>query len=343
MFCAYLLSTNVYKACKPVIEPPYRYPPRPPSDQGHLAVGDGHEVFYQCWGEPGKLPVLEVHGGPGVGTVDSYHRFFNPAHYRVIAFDQRGCGRSRPLGGLGNNCTQALIADMERLREHLGIECWIVTGWSWGATLALAYAEAHPVRVMALVLRAAWTARDHEASWFERGMQAFFPDLIDKLETPLPGVAPHERLADLFERAMDEGLPPALREQAARDYGRFELYACYLEATDEQVEHDLAQGPQLPVAVIGAHYWQHHWFLPEGQLWQDLPRITHLPCILIHGRYDMVTVPATAFELHRAWPGSELHIVPRAGHMSHEPGMVAAITDAMDRLANRFVAADDGV
>jgi proline iminopeptidase len=314
----------------------YRHPPIEPYRSGWLDVGDGHRVFYEESGRPDGLPVLELHGGPGAGTVPDYRRLFDPQRWRLVAFDQRGCGRSLPLCETAHNTTQHLVADIERLREHLGIERWVVTGWSWGTTLALAYAQAHAQRVSALVLRGAWTATAEEAEWFERGMQHFFPDALDRFETRLPGVAPADTLQALFARASDATLDASLREAAARDYSRFELRACFLEADDAQIEAELDRAPQLPIALISAHYWAHRWFLGEGQLWTDLPRITHLPCTLIHGRYDVVTVPRTSHRLHQAWPGSELVIAPRAGHLSSEPEMARAITAAMERLALRL-------
>lgn len=314
----------------------YRYPPIEPFRTGWLEPGDGHRVFYEESGRPDGLPVLELHGGPGAGTVPEYRRLFDPARYRIVAFDQRGCGRSLPSRETANNTTANLIADIERLRLRLGIERWVVTGWSWGTTLALAYAQAHTDRVLAMVLRAAWTATREEADWFESGMERFFPDTLDRLQTRLPGVAPEDTLSALFAIASDPAQSPQARESAARDYSRFELWACYLEATFDEIEAELDRGPQLPIAMISAHYWAHRWFLDEGQLWVDLPRIVHLPCTLVHGRYDVVTVPRTSHRLHKAWPGSELVIVPRSGHMSSEPEMALAISAVMDRLAQRL-------
>jgi proline iminopeptidase len=316
----------------------YRYPSLKPFRSGWLEPYEGHRVFFEESGRPDGLPVLELHGGPGAGTVADYRRLFDPTRYRIVTFDQRGCGRSLPACETANNTTQHLIADIERLREMLDIRRWVLTGWSWGTTLALAYAQAHPDRVMALVLRGAWTATSEEAEWFQRGMERFFPDTLDRLQTRLPGVAPEDTLAELFTIAGDPERSAQEREAAARDYSRFELLACYLEASPQEIEDELARSPQLPIAMISAHYWAHRWFLDEQQLWTQLPRIVHLPCVLIHGRYDMVTVPRTSYRLHKAWPGSELMIVPRSGHMSSEPEMATAITEAMDRLALRLSA-----
>ena len=315
---------------------PYRYPPIEPFRTGWLEPGDGHHVFYEESGRVNGLPVLELHGGPGAGTVPEYRRLFDPLRYHIVAFDQRGCGRSLPACETEQNTTTHLIADIERLRSVLGIERWVLTGWSWGTTLALAYAQAHPDRVLALVMRGAWTATQEEADWFESGMERFFPDTLDRLQTRLAGVAPEDTLGALFAIASDPTQSSQAREAAARDYSRFELWACYLEAVPSEIEAELNRSSQLPIAMISAHYWAHRWFLDEGQLWNQLPRIVHLPCTLIHGRYDVVTVPRTSHRLHRAWPGSELMIVPRSGHMSSEPEMAAAISDTMDRIAQRF-------
>lgn len=319
-----------------MINTPYTYPHQEPLRSSFLAVDALHRLHFEEYGRPGGLPVVELHGGPGVGTNPDYHRFFDPQRYHLITYDQRGCGNSLPLGELRDNTTQHLVADLERLREHLGIERWIVTGWSWGTALALAYAEAYPDRVLALVLRGVWTARQQEADWFALGMQNFYPDAPDRIQFDAQGIGREDLLAELFRVALDETEPMARREQAACAYSRYELYACYLDATEEQIQHDLDMGPQLPVAMIGAHYWNHAWFLEPGQLWNNLDRIHHIPCTLIHGRFDVVTVPKTAYELHQAWPGSELIIVPRTAHMSSEPEMAKAITATMDQLADRF-------
>lgn len=314
----------------------YRYPEVEPRRSDWLQVDEIHAIHFEEWGSTDGIPAVELHGGPGVGTPIEYVRLYDPARYRLVTCDQRGAGRSRPLGELRANTTAHLVADLEALRIHLGIERWLVSGWSWGTTLALAYAEAYPERVLALVLRGAWTAEPHEADWFRVGLQNFFPDTIDRLAMSRLDIPREDLLAELFSIAADESRSPGERERAAADYGRYELYACYLEATEEQVARDLAMGPQLPVAMIGGHYWNHQWFLRPGQLRADLPRITHLPCVLIHGRYDVVAMPRTSYELHKAWPGSELHLVERAGHLTSEPPMARVTTDALDRLAARL-------
>lgn len=314
---------------------PYKYPPIEPFEADLLPVGDLHHIYYEISGNPAGIPVVDVHGGPGAGSVPEYRRLFDPERYRILLFDQRGCGKSRPLAETRQNTTQDLIADMEALRAKLGVNSWIVTGWSWGTTLALAYAQAHPDRVQALVLRGTWTARQEEADWFETGLQNFFPDTVERLEIAGDDDDPLEVLQRLFDVMLDENAPGADRERAARDCIRRELYACYLEATDDQIEAELDREAQLPGALIGAHYWQHRWFLEENELWSRLDRIAHIPCVIIHGRYDVVAMPRISWELHRAWPRSELFIVPRSGHMSSEPEMARVITKTMDKLADR--------
>jgi proline iminopeptidase len=314
----------------------YKYPPIEPYRAGHLDVDSLHSIYFEESGNPLGVPVIDLHGGPGAGSIPAYRRFFDPARYRIILSDQRGCGRSTPLEELRENTTWHLVADLEQLRQHLGIERWIVTGWSWGTTVALAYAQRHPDRVLALVLRGTWTARQEEAEWFQVGMQNFFPDTLDRLEVELPGAGREDMLGIFQARVLDASLPRDQREEAARVLSAYELYGCYLEATDEQIRRELDSGSQLAGALIGAHYWEHRWFLEEGQLWRDLARITHLPCTLVHGRYDAVSFPRTSYELHRAWPGSELIITPRSGHMSEEPESARAITRTMDRLADLF-------
>ena len=314
----------------------YRYPPIEPYRAGHLAVDALHSVYFEESGNPAGLPVIDLHGGPGVGSIPEYRRFFDPARYRIVLTDQRGCGRSLPFAEIRENTTWLLVEDIERLREHLGIERWIVTGWSWGTTLALAYAEAHPERVMALVLRGAWTARQEEADWFRIGMQNVFPDTLERLDVDLEGVARDDALGVLQSQVMDQTLSPERRERAAKALGRYELYGCYLDIDEDRIRRQVDGSPQLAAALIGAHYWENRWFFEEGQLWRHLGRITHLPCTLIHGRYDVVAIPRTSYELHKAWPGSELVLAPRSGHMSEEPENARAITATLDRLASRF-------
>jgi proline iminopeptidase len=320
----------------------YRYPESSARAEGWLAVDARHAIHYSERGSPDGVPVVEIHGGPGVGTVAEFTRIYDPARYRIVTFDQRGAGRSTPSGELRDNTTAHLIDDMEALRRHLNIERWLLSGWSWGTTLALVYAQQHPERVLGLVLRGAWTALPEEAEWFSAGLQNFFPDTLDRLDLRDYDVPREQLLGEILRRAADASLDPALRERAAADYGRYELRACYLEATDERIARDLAAGPQLPVAMIGSHYWEHQWFLRPRQLWSDLSRITHLPCALIHGRYDAVAVPRISYELHRAWPGSELYIVERAGHMTSEPPIAALATQVLDRLAARLAGVSRG-
>lgn len=314
----------------------YKYPPLEPYRRELLPVDDLHSVYFEESGTPSGIPVVDIHGGPGIGSIGDYRRLFDPARYRIILTDQRGCGNSRPLAEVRRNTTWLLVEDLEKLREHLGIERWILTGWSWGTTVALAYAETHPERVLALVLRGTWTARSEEADWFRVGMQNFFPDTLDRLEFAGEGIPRGEVLGVLQDIVMNERLPGEERERAARLLSGYELSACYLHIDDEQVQKELDRVPQLPAVLVGAHYWVNRWFLREGQLWEDLGRVVHLPCTLIHGRYDVVAMVRTSYELHRAWPGSELLITPRSGHMSDEPENARAITSTMDRLALRF-------
>lgn len=315
---------------------PYKYPPIEPFTTDYLAVDDLHRIYFEISGNPVGIPVVDVHGGPGTGSVPEYRRLFDPNRYRILLFDQRGCGKSKPLAETRQNTTQDLVADMEALREKLGVDSWIVTGSSWGTTLSLAYAQTHPDRVQALVLRGTWTARQEEAEWFETGLQNFFPDTIELLETTDAGSNPDEILQKLFDVMLDPDAAPDDRERAARDCSRRELIACYLEATNETIDAEMGREPQLPGALIEAHYWKHRWFLEENELWSNLDRINHIPCSIVHGRYDVVAIPRTSWELHKQLPGSELYLVPRSGHMSSEPEMARIITNVLDRLADRF-------
>ena len=308
------------------------YPPIEPLETGGLALDDPHVMYWEVCGNPAGRPALFLHGGPGAGLSPDHRRFFDPAHYRVVLFDQRGSGRSTPLGELRDNTTQHLIADIEALRENLGIDQWLVFGGSWGSTLALAYAEAHPERVLGLVLRGIFLARAHEAEWFMTGMGRFFPEHHRRFLEALPEAERGDPLANYYRRIADPD--PAVHRPAARAWSVYEGACATLMPSAETVAAFAEDTMALGLARLESHYFVNRCFLEEGQLLRDLGRIRHLPAVIVQGRYDVICPPATAQELADAWPEAEFVIVPDAGHSAVEPGIKHALVAATDRMRN---------
>ena len=304
------------------------FPPLDPYAEGWLDVGDGHRIRYEVSGNPKGLPVVFVHGGPGAGTQPAFRRFFDPAHWRIILFDQRGCGKSTPLGSLINNTTQALIGDMETLRQSLGVERWLLFGGSWGSTLAIAYGEAYPERVMGFVLRGVFLFRPSEVQWFLHGMGRFFPDAERRFLGFLPEAERADPLHAYYRRLIDAN--PATHGPAAREWSLYEESCARLIPKGLSVDPD--GGACLGLARLESHYMVHDGFLEQDQLLRDLHRIRHLPCVIVQGRYDIICPPVTADELARTWPQSRLVMVPEAGHSSLEPGIRQALVVAVDTL-----------
>ncbi len=304
------------------------FPPLDPFASGWLDVGDGHRMAWEVSGNPRGIPVVFLHGGPGAATAPPYRRFFDPAFWRIVLFDQRGCGRSSPNADLEANTTAHLVADIERLRVHLGIARWLTFGGSWGSTLALAYGQAHPERVLGFVLRGVFLFRPAEVEWFMTGMGRFFPEAWRAFTGHL---APHERvdlLAAYHRRLTDSD--PAVQLAAAREWcASEESCARLLPRPDRGTMDDAAC---LAMARIECHYMVNRGFLEPGQLLANLPRIAHLPAAIVQGRYDMVCPPATAEELARAWPGARLALVPDAGHSAMEPGVRTALVAAVEGM-----------
>jgi proline iminopeptidase len=313
------------------------YPPIEPYRSGWLEVGDGQQVWWEECGNPDGTPLLVVHGGPGGGCVPGHRRAYDPAAYRIILFDQRGCGRSRPHASdpevsLECNTTSHLVADMEQLRTELGVQRWVLSGASWGSTLALAYAQRHPDRVRAMVLRSIYTLRESETRWaYHDGAGQLLPERWQEFREAIP---PDER-SDLVAayRRRFESPDRAERIRAARAWTRWELAGMLLHP-DPELEAIFAE-PDFAVAFsrIESHYVANRGFLDEGQLIRDVDRIRHVPAVILQGRYDLCTPPVTAWDLHRAWPESELHLVNDAGHSLDEPGMVHRLVEATDRFA----------
>jgi len=309
------------------------YPPVEPYRMGHLAVPGGHEIYWEECGNPRGKPAVFLHGGPGAGADARARRFFDPSRYRIVLFDQRGCGRSRPHASLEHNTTWHVVEDIERLREHLDIEEWLVFGGSWGSTLALAYAESHPDRVSELVLRGIFMLRKRELEWFyQHGASELFPDRWEHYLAPIP---PEERgdLISAFYRRLT-GPDPRAAAAAARAWAVWEGSTSFLMANEDNVKRWAEDNFALAVARIECHYFVHGGFLrSETQLLDELHRIRHIPAVIVQGRYDVVCPMRTAWELHRAWPEAEFHVVGDAGHSALEPGITHELVKATDRFA----------
>jgi proline iminopeptidase len=304
------------------------FPPIEPFATGRLAVDAAHTLFWEQAGNPRGRPILFLHGGPGAGVVAGHRRFFDPAFWRIVLFDQRGCGRSTPHGELEGNTTDHLVADIERLRRHLEIESWVVFGGSWGSTLALAYAEAHTERCRGLVLRGIFLCRPDEIEWWLIGMRRIFPEAWREFAAAIPAEEREDLLAAYYRRLVDPD--PAVHLPAARAWHRYEASCVTLlpDANAGKSDDRLS----LSLARLEAHYYKTEQRHGERDLLRGLGRIRSLPAIIVQGRYDIVTPIETADELARAWPAAEYVIVPDAGHSAFEPGIRAALVAATERM-----------
>jgi proline iminopeptidase len=314
------------------------YPEIQPNQHGMLDVGDGQRLYWEECGNPEGKPAVFLHGGPGAACTADHRRLFDPARYRIILFDQRGCGRSLPHASspgadLSTNTTWHLVADLERLREHLGIDRWQVFGGSWGSTLALAYAERHPDRVTELVVRGIFTLRTSELDWFyEGGASAIFPDTWDGFLAPVP-VAERGALIAAYSRMLADP-DPAVHGPAAVAWASWEASGITLLPHPEVVARFAEPTFALAFARIENHYFMNRGWLEEDQLLRDAAILKNIPGVIVQGRYDVCTPAVTAWALHRAWPEAKLDIVKDAGHASTEPGIVDSLVRATDWAAS---------
>ncbi|PWC55138.1 prolyl aminopeptidase [Azospirillum sp. TSO22-1] len=306
------------------------FPPIDPYATGRMAVDDIHTVYWEQCGNPRGVPVVFLHGGPGAGASPTHRRFFDPQHYRILIMDQRGAGRSTPLGEVRRNDTDLLIEDLERLRHHLGIERWHLFGGSWGSTLALAYAQAHPERCLGLMLRGIFLMRRQEIDWFLYHMKVIFPEAWQSFVNHIPP-AERDDLLEAYWRRLD-AREPAVRMAAARAWSIYEGACSSLLPSPELIAASGEDNHALGLARIEAHYFRANRFTPEDRLLRDLPRIRHLPAVIVQGRYDIVCPITSADELHRAWPEADYRIVADAGHSAMEPGIRAALVQATERF-----------
>jgi proline iminopeptidase len=308
------------------------YPPIEPYNTGRLRVSPLHELYYEESGNPNGKPVVFLHGGPGGGTEPRMRRFFDPAAYRIVLFDQRGCGRSTPHAELRENTTWDLVADIEKLRTHLGIDRWQVFGGSWGSTLALAYAEEHPGQVSELVLRGVFLVRKREIDWFyQRGASALFPDAWEGYVAPIPESERGDLLHAYHRRLTSDDAD--VRQEAARAWSVWEGRTSTLIFDEGLIAKTSGDTFSLAFARIENHYFVHDcWFKPESQLLDNVDRIRHIPCVIVHGRYDVVCALENAWDLHKRWPEAELQITPDSGHSAMEPGNIDRLVRATDRF-----------
>jgi proline iminopeptidase len=306
------------------------FPEIGPYETGYLPLPAGHVMYWEQVGNPRGRPVLFLHGGPGAGAGIVHRRFFDPGHWRIIIFDQRGAGRSRPLGSLAQNTTPDLVDDIETLRRHLNIDAWLLFGGSWGSTLALAYAQAHPDRVRGAVLRGVFLGRDTEVEWFLQGIAAIFPDE----HAAFAGFIPQDERADLLgaylRRLTDPN--PAVHMPAARAWSIYEGSCSTLLPSPDTVASFAQDRTALGLARIEAHYFAHRLFLPPEGLLGRMDRIAHIPAEIVQGRYDMVCPARSAFDLAASWPSARLTVVPDAGHSALEPGVRRALVAGVERF-----------
>jgi proline iminopeptidase len=308
------------------------YPEIEPYRTGRLRVSELHEIAFEECGNPEGRPAVFVHGGPGGGVEPKYRRFFDPAAYRIVLFDQRGCGQSTPHAELRDNTTWHLVSDMEAIRAHLGIERWQVFGGSWGSTLALAYAETHPERVTELVLRGIFLLRKVEIDWFyQRGADALFPDAWEGYLAPIPEAERGDLLHAYYRRLTSDDRQ--VQRQAAKAWSVWEGSTSCLFPNRELILKTGGDVFALAFARIECHYFVNRGFLdPETRLLDDIGRIRHIPAVIVQGRYDVVCPLQSAWALHRAWPEADLRIVPDAGHSALEPGITHELIEATDRF-----------
>ena len=309
------------------------YPKISATKTGMLPVGDGHQVYYEECGNPMGKPAVYVHGGPGSGSNAGQRRVFDPQKYRIILFDQRGCGKSIPTASLENNTTWDLVEDMERLRRHLSIDRWQICGGSWGSTLALAYSQAYADRVTEVVLRGIFTLREHELDWYYQGGAAnLFPDEWEKFVAPIDVSERDDMITAYYRQLTSDDID--VQKKAARAWSIWEGSTINLLQRPEQIAHFGSDDFAVAFARIECHYFVNKGFFEsDGWLIDNIDKIRHLPVTIIQGRYDVCTPMTTAWDLHQALPEADFHVVPDAGHAFDEPGIADQLVRVTDRYA----------
>ncbi len=309
------------------------YPPLEPYDTGTLRVSDLHTIYFEQSGNPQGKPVVFLHGGPGGGSLPVFRQYFNPAKWRIVIFDQRGCGRSTPHAELRENTTWDLVSDIETLRSHLKISQWVVSGGSWGSTLSLAYSQTHPDRCLGLILRGVFLLRRKEILWFyQEGASYLFPDAWEDYLQPIPLDERADLLSAFYRRLTSDDVQ--IRQESARAWSVWEGTTSRLIPDPKSQSRFADAGFADAFARIECHYFINRGFLePDDQLLQNCDRIRHLPIVIVQGRYDIVCPMTSAWDLHKALPDAELIVVPNAGHSMMEPGIRSALIEASDRFA----------
>ena len=310
------------------------FPPIEPYNHGWLSVGDGHEIYYEESGNPTGKPCLFVHGGPGGGASPAGRQFFDPEKYRIVLFDQRGCGRSKPHASIEANTTWHLIDDIELIRETLGIDHWLVFGGSWGSTLSLAYAQSHPERVTELVLRGIFLLRAQELKWFyQHGASELYPDAWQHYLAPIPDAERHDLISAFHSRLTSED--SEVRLSAARAWSVWEASTSFLIQNEGFMAQLDEPEAALAMARIECHYFVNGGFFESpNQLLKAVDKIRHIPCVIVQGRYDVVCPPTTAWDLHRAWPEADFKLIANAGHSAFDPANAVALIEATNRFAD---------
>ncbi len=306
------------------------YPSIEASATGHHLTNDGHSIYWETVGVPDGIPVIFLHGGPGGGLSPSFRRFFDPSHFKVLLFAQRGCDKSKPHGSMENNTTQHLIRDIEALRKLHNIDKAIIFGGSWGSTLALAYAQAHPDKCLHLVLRGIFLGRSQEIDWFMNGMNAFFPEATKEFLRQADGLSGKALLNFYYERLMDPD--PEVHRPAALIWANYEG-ACASISPAKTPHYSQANIDEaLAIARAEAHYFVNDLFLKDAPLLTNIDKLTEIPGTIIQGRYDVICPPVSAYELAEAWPLSDLRIIDTAGHSSMDTGIRRALVGSMEKL-----------
>ncbi|HET6892151.1 MAG TPA: prolyl aminopeptidase [Pyrinomonadaceae bacterium] len=303
-----------------------------PYDSGWLKVSDVHELYHEQCGNPQGKPVVFLHGGPGAGLIPDYRRFFDPETYRIILFEQRGAGRSKPHASLDDNTTWHLVEDIERLREYFDVEQWLVFGGSWGSTLALAYAESHPQRVRGLILRGIFLCRPKEIRWFyqdSHGANAIFADTWEEYVRIIPEAERPDMIGAYYRRLTSDD--ESVRQEAAQAWTIWEATALKLLKDQKMIDDFSEPDKALALARIECHYFMNNCFFDsDNYLLEHVYRIRHIPAVIVHGRYDVICPFMNAWDLHRAWPEATLQIIPDAGHAATEAGIADALVKATD-------------
>ena len=311
------------------------YPDIKPYSEHRLEVDELHTLYVEESGNRDGIPILFLHGGPGGGCEPFNRRFFDPEKYRIILFDQRGAGRSTPHAELRGNTTQALIEDIEKIREYLDIEKWLLFGGSWGSTLALAYAEEFPEKVTGMILRGIFLCREKDLKWlYQEGASRVFSDAWKEYLKPIPKTERDDIVAAFYKKLT--GMDELARMAAAKAWSLWEGHCATLRPSHTVIDHMAEPHTAISLARIECHYFINNAFLEEDQILRRAHQISHIPGIIVHGRYDMICPLDNAFDLHSVWENSELHIVRDAGHAASEPGIVDALVRATDEMAKRL-------